>query len=121
MNLAFTKNKGLSIVLLLVCIFGALIVDIMMKPLQSMEGFEEGAKNKNASNETELKSEINAILSSSSSTKIQSNEILQVIGLYLKDNPTNTTITQIMIILSMDTTNDKKMNLIGVLLTSDKL
>jgi hypothetical protein len=123
MNLGFYKNKRLSILLLLVCIIGSLIVDIMMKTVKKpMEGFQEGVTNKKSSNETEVKPAINKILSSSDTTAEQCKQILQVIGNYfMKEEKTNTTINQIMSILGMNTTDDKKINLISLLLTNDNL
>ena len=115
MNLVFYKNKGLSIILLLVCIIGSLTLDIAMKP---KEGFQEGATNK--TKESTLKTEITKILSSTDTPKDQCKQILKIIGDYLiNEEKTNTTINQIMNILGMNTTDEKKINLISTLLTSD--
>jgi predicted transcriptional regulator len=119
MNLGFYKNKGLSIVLLLVCIIGSVMVDSIMKP---KEGFQEGATDKKSSNESEVKSSINKILSSSDTPTEQCKQIMQVIGDYLmKEEKTTSTINQIMSVLGMNTTDTKKINLISVLLTNDNL
>ena len=115
MNLVFYKSKGLSIILLLVCIIGSLTLDIVMKP---KEGFQEGATNK--TKESALKAKITKILSSTDAPKDQCKQILKIIGDYLmKKKKTNTTINQIMNILGMNTTDEKKINLISTLLTSD--
>jgi anionic cell wall polymer biosynthesis LytR-Cps2A-Psr (LCP) family protein len=117
MVLGFYKNKTLSIVLLLICIVGSLTIGNMMK---TMEGFQEGVKNKTPP-ETKLKERINTVLTNSKSTKEQCDEILNIIVKYLKKNDTNKTVTQTMNILAMNINDDKKINLISILLTSDTI
>jgi anionic cell wall polymer biosynthesis LytR-Cps2A-Psr (LCP) family protein len=118
MVLGFYKNKTLSIVLLLICIVGSLAIGNVMK---TMEGFQEGATTKTDAKESKLKETINTVLTNSKSTKEQCDEILNIIVKYLKKNDTNKTVTQTMNILAMNIDDDKKINLISILLTSDTI
>jgi hypothetical protein len=95
--------------------------------MKSQEGFQEGAKNKGPSSETELKKAINDVLDNSKNTSKENiNEIQDIIAKYIDNNEINTTVNQIVNILNLKvdkdekTNNDKKINMIAVLL-SDKM
>ena len=120
-NLGFSKRKVVSIVLLLACIFGSLFIDSMMK---KKEVFQEGAKDKGPSSEKELKKEINDVLENKKTPKEQLNKIQDIIGKYIQNNNLNTTVSEIINILNIkydkedETNNDKKINMIAVMLSN---
>jgi hypothetical protein len=121
-NLGFSKRKLASIALLLACIFGSLFIDSMMK---KKEGFQEGATNKGPSSEKELKKAINDVLEDTKkSSKENLNTIQDIIGKYIENNNVNTTVSEIINILNTkydkedETNNDKKINMIAVMLSN---
>jgi len=120
-NLGFSKRKVASIVLLLACIFGSLFIDSLMK---KKEGFQEGAKDKGPSSEKELKKEINDVLENKKTPKEQLNTIQDIIGKYIQNNNLNTTVSEIINILNIkydkedEPNNDKKINMIAVMLSN---
>ena len=119
--LGFSTKKITSIVLLLVCIVGSLLVDSLMK---SQEGFQEGAENKGPSDEKELKKAINDVLDDNKNTPKESiNKIQDIIAKYINNNEINTTVNQVVNILNLKAdkdekvNNNKKINMIAVLLS----
>jgi hypothetical protein len=117
-NLGFSKQKMASILLLLTCIIGSLVIDSMMK---SQEGFQEGADNKGPSNEKDLKKAINKVLDDNKkSSKSMINAIQDIIGKYINNNNINNTVNEVVNILNMNIDADKQVNMVIILLSTDK-
>lgn len=115
-NLGFSNQKVMSVALLLMCIFGSLFIDSLMK---SKEGFQEGLKA--STSENDLKKSINTVLQDTKkNSKEINNNIQDIITKYMKDNNINSTVNEVINILSMKVSDDKKVNLISVLLSSNK-
>lgn len=129
LNLGFSKRKLMASAILLVCIIGSLIIDSMLhlffkssreknnlckslmhKEIKRREGFQEGAKNKTSSNKKKLLDSINSVLIKTEDSEKSLAEIKSIISKYIKTNEINSIINNIVHILNIKTSENKKIN-----------